>query len=233
MYWIIYQHLSVSFIQLWYFNNKKSLNWGFSSISHEYSGWWKPCQKCFLFSGHISGRPGVPAKGHLARSRTKWGESEKWSWLEVRTGGEEIKKLSPLWEQVDSHPPPSLSLSLSPDVLSWRKSQWAVLLKVEFHSLISYYCCCLRNCCYCCRTAAVALLLQCLSNPFSKLQNFPPFRTLVGEKEADSNSYTHWFSIKQRGCWNKKNQKVQEGVPEKVLSEISHRSNVSWKLNQL
>jgi len=126
--------------------------------------------------GHISGRPGVPPKGHLARSRTKWCGSEKW---ELR---EEIKKLSAAlrapWQP--SSPPP---------MNYHEKASVGGADNLAKHSYCSppFKCCC---CYWCCRW---------WNFPFSKLQNFPSRSSvLCPEEEANSNSYTHRFSIKQR-----------------------------------
>ena len=72
MYWIIYQHLSVGFVK-------------FHQIYLLVQYYSRALSEIFPFSGHISGRPGVPAKGHLELSEgVKNGKGR----------GEEIKKLS-------------------------------------------------------------------------------------------------------------------------------------------
>ena len=58
-------------------------------------------------AGHISGRPGVPPKGHLAGVEL----SERVKNEVADRGGEEIKKLSPALSAVTTSPSISLSLS--------------------------------------------------------------------------------------------------------------------------
>jgi len=59
--------------------------------------------------GHISGRPGVPPKGHLAGVEL----SERVKNEVADRGGEEIKKLSPALSAVTTSPSLAISLSLS------------------------------------------------------------------------------------------------------------------------
>ena len=60
-------------------------------------------------AGHISGRPGVPPKGHLAGVEL----SERVKNEVADRGGEEIKKLSPALSAVTTSPSLAISLSLS------------------------------------------------------------------------------------------------------------------------